>query len=466
MEAVRKMNTSDNIININLKEYFWSLLEQWKCILIAGLVFAVLVPAFLAFKNYKEDLDAKASRDSLSAMSYEDLLNTLNEGDREEVLNAAYQAKLIRDQEEYNANSIFAGMNSEKLPVLHYAWTIDDSYDVEQIAAAYVAALGDSETVDVVRQALGDEYKNADDIYVRELIIASSNGAVDLKIVLPEGTDADALNTGIMARLFEIHNQIDGTARKHTVTYIVSEKQDIAYAEIAGELIARNNDLVLLQENYDSLVLSMSDYQRNVLSVLNAKDAGNTDTSTPEFGFSKGNIVIGFAVGIFLYAFIYLVLIVFSSKVQNPELFSETFKTRNLGRVSSYRYKGFSAFVHGKTIYKMHRKESMDDAAVKAVTDAVLSACANKDLHKVGVILAGDMKAYSAQCDKVIKKLKGSSKTDVVKIEGDLNDSALEGLDSAVILAGSGKSKYREIYGIMRLCGYYKKEILGGIYFD
>ena len=76
------------------------------------------------------------------------------------------------------------------------------------------------------------------------------------------------------------------------------------------------------------------------------------------------------------------------------------------------------------------------------------------------------MKAYSAQCDKVIKKLKGSSKTAVVKIEGELSDSALEGLDSAVILAGSGKSKYREIYGIMRLCGYYKKEILGGIYFD
>ena len=92
MEAVRKMNTSENIININLKEYFWSLLEQWKCILIAGLVFAMLVPAALAFKNYKEDLDAKNDRDSLSAMSYEDLLNTLNEGDREEVMSILHQA--------------------------------------------------------------------------------------------------------------------------------------------------------------------------------------------------------------------------------------------------------------------------------------------------------------------------------------------------------------------------------------
>lgn len=466
MEAVRKMNTSENIININLKEYFWSLLEQWKCILIAGLVFAMLVPAALAFKNYQEDLDAKNDRDSLSAMSYEDLLYTLNEGDREEVLNAAYQAKLIRDQEEYNATSIFAGMNSEKLPVLHYAWTIDDSYDVEQIAAAYVAALGDSETVDVVRQNLGDEYKEADDMYIRELIIASSDGAVDLKVVLPEGTDVDALNAGIMARLYEIHNQIDGNARKHTVTYIVSEKQDIAYAELAGELIARNNDLVLLQENYDSLVLSMSDYQRNVLSVLNDKNKNaDAEQSMPEFEFSKGNLVIGFAVGVFLYAFIYLVLIVFSSKVQNPELFSETFKTRNLGRISSYRYKGLSAFIHGKKFYQIHRKNSMDDAAINAATDAVIAACTNKDLHKTGVILAGDMKAYSAQCDKVIKKLKSSSKTDVVKI-AELNDSALENLDSVVICAGSGKSKYGEINGIMRLCNYYKKEIIGGIYFD
>ena len=45
------MNTSDNIVNINLKEYFWSLLEQWKCVIAAGLVFAVLVPVALSLKD-------------------------------------------------------------------------------------------------------------------------------------------------------------------------------------------------------------------------------------------------------------------------------------------------------------------------------------------------------------------------------------------------------------------------------
>jgi hypothetical protein len=181
--------------------------------------------------------------------------------------------------------------------------------------------------------------------------------------------------------------------------------------------------------------------------------------------FSKGRIAIGFVVGIFLYAFIYLVYIVFSSIIQNPDLFAETYKIRSFGTVSNYRYKGISAFIHGKFFYKMHRKDSMGDPAADAAADAVLTACEQKGLNKTGIILAGNMKDYSAQCEKVIKKLKGS-KMEVVKLDGELNDDNISKLDCAVILVGSGKTKYGNVSEALRICDYYKKNVIGGIYFD
>lgn len=213
----------------------------------------------------------------------------------------------------------------------------------------------------------------------------------------------------------------------------------------------------------------MNDAQRNVLWMLISSpeeiDAYVSQSPSMNIEFSKGRIAIGFVVGIFLYAFIYLVYIVFSSVVQNPELFVETFKTRSFGKVSSYRYKGLSALIHGKVFYKMHHKGSMDDAAITSVAESVIASCKHNGLNKVGIILAGNMKDYSAQCEKVIKKLKGS-KMEVVKLDGELNDDNISKLDCAVILVGSGKTKYGNVSEALRICDYYKKNVIGGIYFD
>ena len=68
------MNTSDNIVNINLKEYFWSLLEQWKCVIAAGLVFAVLVPVALSLKDSRARNNELATFKELASMSREEML--------------------------------------------------------------------------------------------------------------------------------------------------------------------------------------------------------------------------------------------------------------------------------------------------------------------------------------------------------------------------------------------------------
>ena len=104
------MNTSDNIVNINLKEYFWSLLEQWKCVIAAGLVFAVLVPVALSLKDSRARNNELATFKELASMSREEMLDTLNKDEREMVLSNVYRDQLLKNQSSYNDNSIFAGI--------------------------------------------------------------------------------------------------------------------------------------------------------------------------------------------------------------------------------------------------------------------------------------------------------------------------------------------------------------------
>ena len=223
------MNTSDNIVNINLKEYFWSLLEQWKCVIAAGLVFAVLVPVALSLKDSRARNNELATFKELASMSREEMLDTLNKDEREMVLSNVYRDQLLKNQSSYNDNSIFAGMDSDKFVVLHYSFVSDG--DSAQICSAYAAALRDSDTIAIVRKNLSDTYKDADEGYIRELIMVSGEGCVDLMIIMPEGTNEAVLASGIEARIEEIHTQIEEALGKHTITYIVSEKQELAYDE-------------------------------------------------------------------------------------------------------------------------------------------------------------------------------------------------------------------------------------------
>ena len=97
----------------------------------------------------------------------------------------------MKNQSAYNENSIFAGMETDKFTVLHYTFVADGDY--AQICPAYASALRDSNTVDILRKNLSDEFKGADEEYIRELILVSGEGAVDLMIVIPEGTNEAAL---------------------------------------------------------------------------------------------------------------------------------------------------------------------------------------------------------------------------------------------------------------------------------
>ena len=122
-----------NIVNINLGEFIWSLVEQWKCIAVAAVIMAILVPAALSFYgNYNAKKDAEMYS-QLAAMSEEERLNTLSYDEREQVIYALIHERTINQREQYKLNSIVARMDVGDLPVLQIKWVVSGNDNVDAL---------------------------------------------------------------------------------------------------------------------------------------------------------------------------------------------------------------------------------------------------------------------------------------------------------------------------------------------
>ena len=86
---------SDNVINVSIKEFLWSLLEQWKLMLLVGLAFAFIFPVLLSQKDKKADQERAASEAQYAGLSRDEILNKLDDSSRQAVLTAAYQANVF-----------------------------------------------------------------------------------------------------------------------------------------------------------------------------------------------------------------------------------------------------------------------------------------------------------------------------------------------------------------------------------
>lgn len=456
---------SPNVVNIDLYVFFRSLLEQWKCVAAVAVITAILIPVALSLKDNR---DAKSEADNLvglASMSDEEKMDRLSESQREKVVYALNQARLIEAQENYDANSLVAAMDEGNLPVLHYSWVVSGTSDTVAVSAAYRLLLEAPETSDVVRTALAPSYQDIEDVYVDELINVESNDAVDMYVILPEGTDVEALKTGIDARIKDIQKSLEAEFGKHEVHLISSEEAFVTDADRIAERILTDDNLKTLKNNYDSLRQAMSDEQLTILDIMLTGSSDVQPYVDPGISFSAGRAAIGFGVGLILYVFCYFVFFVFSSKMRSSAVLSETYGIRELGTTSKYTFKGLVFFAHCMLIYKAFRKDTVDGKSLDAIADAINTSVKHNDCSKVLFVRSGISKNYYDLADKLVSKIKKSG-AQVKCIDTLPKDSDIADHDSVVVCAGYAQTKYSDISDIASVCDHYGKKIIGGVWFD
>ena len=453
-----------NIVSIDLRSFFGSLLEQWICVVIFAVITAVLMAGVMSVKSNREAQDEAEMYRELSLMSYDEKLDTLPELDRVRVSLALMQKNLIEQQEAYYAGSIVNKMLEEgSLPVLHMRWIVSDNDNVQAINTAYGIALTDTETASAVRPALAASYADTEDVYVSELITYKSSDALDVYVVLPQGSKTDTLSNALKDRVAAVQAQIESEFGKHKMTFVSEEETTL----VDDERIAAKteNDITYkeLKESYTALLLEF-DYTENVVfDSIVAPDESRTVYNDPGIRLSPKMLAAGFAVGIIVYVFIYLVYIVFSSKVHDSSVIAETLDVKPLGVISKYSYKGLAALFCSKFVYRLLRKGSIDGKSIDRVSDAVISECKKSEAHKVLFIRPGMRKEFTEDADKLADKVNKASGIESKSVNIISKEKDLDGFDAVILCVSAGATGYSDLIRIVEICG---KRIKGGIYFD
>lgn len=458
---------SDNVINISIKEFFWSVFGQWKPVLLVGLAFAIVFPLVLAQKDKKAAADRINAEAQYAGLSREELLNKLDDSSRQNVLTAAYQAGIISSIDNYNANSLLSHIDINNAKTLHIKWIVTDTDNASEIYSSYCALLKDSDTADAVRQGLGSAFSGVEDVYIIELITAETDGSsADVYAYVPQGADEAGMHEALVERLERAYISLTEDVGNHEVKVVLDETVFTCNTELADQILNRNNSLEMLRDTYRTELLTFSDLQINILNSLNS---GEDKVSVPEETvsditvFTAGRLVIGFVIGVVLYVFIYLMCVLFSTKLQNGDQISRTYGMRLLGKSSKYGFKGIKAFIHSKLVYNLHNRAYQGDAAVDSIVSSVIQNCRHNDVSKLSVVEIGDA-SDKKRAEQFAGKLKKADGITVQLLSGDIKDKDLEDADAVVFCVEQGVTEHKDIQSVLELCSVYDRQVIGGIY--
>lgn len=456
-----------NIVSVDLKAFFGSLLEQWKPVVVVAVIGAVLMPCAMSKKINAEAEDEAYTYRELSAMSDEEKLQTLPELDRVRVSLALEQKAVIEAQEEYYAGSIVDPMLANgSLPVLDFHWVISDSDNVQAVDSAYCELLTDSETISIVRNSLDPSYSHTEDIYIRELITAKDENGIELTVIIPEGTDVDSLKNGINVRIDAISQEIANEIGKHKISLVSVEETTIIDEEKIA--VKTENDIKYkdLKEYYTSLVLEFDHSETVVFNSITIEDDSRNTYVDPGIDFSPKMIAAGFAVGVILYLFVYLAYVVLSSKVHDASVIKDTLGISLLGTISKYSHKGIGALVFSKMVYGLLRKKTVGGKSLDGVAEEAVSLCKHGSYNKILFVAPGLKNDYSEELKTLTDKVNKASGIEVRSIDNVSDASALDGVDAVILGICSGSTKYADLMDVAGLCESCGKTIIGGAYFD
>lgn len=480
-------------IEIDLKEMMLDLLSQWKAVLLAAIIMAVLLAGAKNVKDMKEYNAALTEKDAEthSTLTAEEkiggIINALPEEERATVIALVNQDKWIEDQKEYINNSILINSDPTNQRTLCLDYYITDSELDEtietDIITGYKAYLSSDKIVKSVGNAIDPEISSD---YITELISVNNTDTsnepasiFEVRIVLPYDAEADKVEKAFTKALTEMSSEVSEHICPHKISLVYSGERyfynDYAVNKRTNILYSINN----LQNNTKNMQASLSEGQRTAIESIKAIEKNSktdinseqeSDTERLENGMTKPGIskkyaVLGFLIGAMLYAFAYMLLIILEKRVNyasaaenysRARLVGELYKkedTKGLlklfysGLVERYRYKG-----------KTDIPEQVDKA-----TDKLEAICKHEGTSNVAMIdltKEGNKVLIKEIIEKALAK---GVRLSPIEMTEDVDEKSLLSTKHAAFVIDSD-SKISRVTEVAALCNDYDIISLGSIF--
>ncbi len=469
--------------DLDITDLFWKLLEQWRGIVLCGLVLALLLSAAMIVRNRhtsKKTTEVDPEVSNVLSM-YSDFItkrenyndNFFNNVDLNDCMTVTclyeYNSALIPDRNDnFHDETTLSLLNN-----LYNIILSDDTFRTEMI------------------NELKNYWPKIDSKTLGNIMISSAAhtvvygpGVITINMVIPKDKDPVELQAELTKSVYAYYDRINANiTQENTIRFVSYAFKQTDYT---AELNARNSrynpvssglsqyknaynnldkELQRLVDDTISACGSSTDPEVYIKYIENGSD--NTKVSTKSLLKKFG--ILGFVVGVALYAIGYLVLIILVRRVRAEDDAEIAADIRNFGGIYEYPYNNFiRKFIHSKMIYTFRTRSGKDMDRISKDIASKLDFSGKKAYTLITLgKLSERAKALNEDQLKFMNDKGITVRTlDIDKGPSSVEDSVIAGLDSVVIELIGNKTKWMDLIQLYYKLKEYNIDIVGSQLID
>lgn len=475
---------------IDLLDFLFRMLEQWRGWLILGLIMALLVPS------------VKYVRDASLATANGNVTETGNttadesDGTLETTLSDynAWQAKKT-----YYEKSVRMHIDPEEartLTLLYYITAEDTSaVDVTALGQAYAMQGGEDAFLTALGDGLGLDTATG---YVHELCTVEAAGGgtandrqlgttLTVTILLPDTADENDAEAAVTTYFETLSERLNDSFGAHTITFrssavargldmTLSETQMTTFAGVLSAKKTYQTDFAALDEEAQAEVLSLiaagktDGYEEDEdVSDIGGDMATNlAATEAAEPVFSVKYALLGFLLGAVLYAGIAFIYMLLARRIRTEDELVEMSGLRSMGAIYEYPYtSALTRFLHDKNVYAWrHRHALSADDGKNAVAVSLLAKAKHIDAGDITVLTLGAVSEWvrgilQAQTDALSSEGIGVKRLDAENGVSSVDEAEFDGMKPVFLVVLSDKTKPRMVAEMLLRLREYAVPVIG-----
>ena len=486
MSKKKHVSISDNV-TIDLFDYLWNVVAQWKTILI----FALIVSVLAMLLQYRSDMKAYNNA-GVQTMTVDSLKESLSNDEIVTVEYTVRQKLLLEKYHKYMDQSPLLSIDptQERVLKMEYAITGADATQTASLADAYNTMFLTSTFVDGVGKLM-PETENAN--YASALIIPGAvaktatdakettvgSGVIGVSIILLDGMDASEAQSFVEKSVNDYSATLQETIGAHQLNQIEADETTLVNIELAGQQQDIINYSYVIRNSVQVVSQNFSEAQKNLYNLMleEAHQTGSDEEATltiePEKpGFSKRSLVLGFVVGVLLYVLAYLVVVLFQRTIKTAKECEDTLEIRTLGELHEFHAKGLRRLFTSRLLYGLKYRRYKDSSLqMNKIVDSIVAYTKKHTGSKIQFVSVAPLSAKEQEhMDEMIAHAK-EQQIDLSMLVGDVNTDTtfhqnLAQADQMVLVLCGNRSKYEDIDLCLSLAAESGLDVVGNVFVD
>lgn len=491
-------NKQQTFVEIDIKELLWSLLSQWKAVLLFSLVFALLTCGAKHMKdiqNYNAQLAAQKKATEQIALSIDEkiarVMEDVPENEKAAVEYVVNEQDWIDKQKNYLNSSILMNTDPTNQRVLSMVYDIDadDNDEIELIIDNYLLYIRGSEVISAIKPLIANDTENK---YISELFYdeESDNEDAVLKInmVLTEEANAEDV-IKVMKSILEDYSVELQKEHPHHIELVGGKVAHIYHRDNVQNRNEIFNNVNALEANIKSLQGSLTETQKTAISTIvtikkaefaetqgagtakAGKGAQNNNEELIAPGWSKKYGVAGFLLGVIIYVCAYILHLISGNRLGCAANIERYSGLRLLGEVYyDWKYNRLSALFHSCFFDNMHYRDKADVNMQMDRTISIIEAvCKHNKTNKMSFVeMIDSLKKNEAKA--IINSLssalenKGIS-VDLIDVSQGVDEHSIFNAEYVIPVVDS-ETKASSFGNILSICSEFDIKPLGSVFIN